>query len=253
MIASVIECICLLTYSKDWYEKLTINKEFNQELLSYGVDKGYATYWNAYNNEVFSDFNINYAAVEISEKGISPFSWLVDGKDYYVEDCRSFLLLNESENAVIADNIMPIFGKPSNNFMLEGMYVYIFDYDIADTLINGLEDGVLIPLELSITEGGGSITRKKVTINPGGTQFGPYTDIKKGEYTVTYYGKNLDDSEYDIHSESNQDNIYYTELSKTDDEIVVKLIIDKDIEDIEFRVYNHTVDEDIKLKKITVE
>jgi len=253
LIAVLIECVCLLTYSTSWYEKLMRYKAFNQELLSYGVDKGYATYWNAYNNEIYSDFDINYAAVDISEEGISPFSWLVDSKDYYVDDCDSFLLLTESENAVISDYIMSRFGRPKNNFILDGNYIYIFDYDIASTIKNGLEDGVLNPLELNLTEGGGSITRNRVKIIPGGTQFGPYTEIKKGEYTVTFYGNNLDDSDYDIHSESTQDCISYKELSKADKEIVVKLTIDKDIDDIEFRVSNNTNDKNIKLTKITVE
>lgn len=106
-------------------------KEFNQELISHGLTKGYATYWNAYSNEVYSDLQISFGGVSIYENSITPFYWLVDSDVYEAEDKNTFLLLNKEENDMINYNLSNICGEPIENFIVQGMYVYVFDHDIV--------------------------------------------------------------------------------------------------------------------------
>lgn len=134
-IACVIECIGLGMMSAGWADNLAQKKAFNQVLVDHNLTKGYATYWNAYSNEVYSDLQIRYGGVNIGGNGISPYLWLVDGDVYEPEGgIRSFLLLSEEENQQIGTEINVLFGTPVETFMIDTSYVYVFDHDIASDM-----------------------------------------------------------------------------------------------------------------------
>lgn len=115
---------------------ITGKKEFNQEIVSRGLNKGYATYWNAYTNEVYSDLKVRYAGVNLSEISITPFRWLVDDDIYKDEGEKTFLLLDESENQLIQSSISTICGEPIDTFTIDGKYIYVFDHDLSKDITN---------------------------------------------------------------------------------------------------------------------
>lgn len=105
-------------------------KEFVQKLVNMGLRKGYASYWKAYSNEVYSDLQLQISGIHIGENGIAPYYWLVDSEVFHVEDENTFLLLTQEEKDTIGGNIPTLFGEPTEELILDGMYVFVFDYDI---------------------------------------------------------------------------------------------------------------------------
>lgn len=130
IVASSILCISLLEQSIGWREIVTVRKDFTKELLNHDLHKGYASYWNAYTNEVYSDLQLQIGSINMDENGISPYYWLVDTEVFQVEDENTFLLLTQEEKDTIGNNIPILFGKPIEEFAVSGMYVFVFDYDI---------------------------------------------------------------------------------------------------------------------------
>lgn len=103
--------------------------------MSEGLTKGYATYWNAYNNVVFSDFDLEIGAVVIHEDCISPYYWLADDEVLTENEIvdKSFLILNENEHEHLESNIH--FKKePLNCYNDNGLYDYFYDYDTLEEL-----------------------------------------------------------------------------------------------------------------------
>lgn len=129
--ATFIECVLMVQMSGGWDTTLQAKKSFNQELIDRGLEKGYASYWNAYTNEVYSDLKVKYAGVSLSETAIASYKWLVDNDAYEDEQRNTFLLLDEAENQQLQSSIDKICGVPIDNFVLNGMYVYVFDHDLA--------------------------------------------------------------------------------------------------------------------------
>lgn len=129
--ATAVGVIGLVFSSKGWQDTLANCKAFNQELMSRGLTKGYASYWNAYNNEIYSDLGIKYGGIQIYPEGMLPFYWLVDSDTFTPEDKKTFLMLSEEEKAVINDKLFEICGNPIDEFVLNNMHVFVFDHDIA--------------------------------------------------------------------------------------------------------------------------
>ena len=258
VIASLIECAGMGLKGLSWEAVVTDRKEFNQQIIDHGVTKGYATYGNAYKNEVYSDLKIRFGAVNITNDSVSPFTWLVDGDVFTAEKgIQTFLLLSEDENNLIKDNISNLFGSPVEEFMINNMYIYIFDHDIAIDMCGGsrdeLNDGTLLPGDLYITEGGGTITKDRIEITQGGISYGPYISLEAGEYLVTFAGENFDKAVFDIYSNSEGEYLSYEEIERTGNSIVVKMILSETVNNLEFRIYNVNESGVIYLEYITVE
>ena len=128
--AAFMECLVLMTYSVNWNAAVTDRKAFNQKLLDMGLEKGYASYWNAYNNEVYSDLRIRYGAVVLNQGYASRLSWLVDEEVFTPSEGETFLLLSSEEAQMLGDGISAIFGNPVQTMEYKGIYVYVFDHDI---------------------------------------------------------------------------------------------------------------------------
>ncbi len=130
--AAVLTCGIIVPMSRGWDERAGLQKEFNRTLSGMGLKKGYATYWHAYRNEVYSDLEIRYGGVMIhDERTIRPFRWMVDENVFRPEDCETFLLLTEQENAEVEAHIPEMFGEPKDAFVLSGYHIYVFSHDIA--------------------------------------------------------------------------------------------------------------------------
>ena len=97
IIAIFIQGVSLISKTSGWKEKLAEAEALPQELASMGLTKGYADYWNAYNNEVYSDFKTLYCGIEISDANVRPYYFLNDSSIYEPSEGKSFILLEESD------------------------------------------------------------------------------------------------------------------------------------------------------------
>lgn len=98
----------------------------NQKSSLKELTKGYATYWNAYNNVIYSNFDLEIGAVRIDYNDIQPRYWLADA-DYFSVDKnldKSFLILigSELENYHYAIQSL---GEPLEIFEYDNLIVYI--------------------------------------------------------------------------------------------------------------------------------
>lgn len=269
-IFSIIQLISTFSLTKDWKERLTIQKEFANELVSRGLNKGYSTYWNAYSNDLYSDYKLKIVAVAIdgNSMNILPFKWLTDISWFNEEKkIKTFLLLTKEENKNIETNLNSIFGKPIDKFtlnnvyrysleqgkvVLDEMYVYVFDYDIITNFPNGISDKKLLPGELRWSGENVFFENKELLINPGGYTFGPYADLAHGEYILSIYGTNLDKASIDVFSQVSSEDIQYNIVDVSSDKVTIKLNIKDDISQIEFRIFNYTKNDTIKLKYMDI-
>ena len=254
----IIYGIVLVDYSTGWRDELDSKKEMCDVLVSHGLRKGYATYWNACNNEIYSDFRLKIVAMNIIVEGSDPnrqYWWLVDSNRFKPEKVKnSFLLLDKQENEYAKEKIIDIYGLPNETFTLRNdeYFVYVWDYDISQRQINGLADYELNVNEIyendTISKKDGVVYLKKT----GKIEY-DNTFMNKGNYKILFDGEKLDKTRVDIFTEYNQDSDFQiNEISKSGKKIVIDITLKKKIRKIWFRLYNGS-EEDIKFKKMKIE
>lgn len=271
-IFSIIQITSTFLSTKSWKYKLTIQKEFTKKLVNKGLNKGYSTYWNAYNNNLYSDYRLKIAAVNIDiDKNdiinITSFKWLTDIKLFELEkNKKTFLLLTKEENEEIKGKLDLLFGKPIDKFTLfntyrypdeqnglEEMYVYVFDHDIIADFPNGLNDKKLFPKELRWNKENVSFKNNELLIKPNGYTFGPYSTLASGKYILHIYGTNLDKASIDIFSQESNEKFQYNIINKSSSEVTISLNIKENVSQIEFRIFNYTKNDIIKLNYMTID
>ncbi len=147
LVAVLIECISLLSYSKGWKEVYDSNKELATHIAESGYAKGYGTYLNVMNMEIYSDKALQLGCVTVDGASLT----LGGGSNY---DARvllgteqpTFLLLRdyEAEQATelmnqlsepVKTEDVKILGYDDNGEIVEKYAtVYYFNYDIANSL-----------------------------------------------------------------------------------------------------------------------
>lgn len=233
----IVDCICLLSFSNNWRQRLDDKRVVAYILLEHGLTKGYASFWNAYSQEIYSDMQLTMGGVTVTSTNVSPYHWLVDDSVFNDSGEKTFLMLTCDENALLSDDINEIFNNPIETFEISDYVVYVFDYDIVTNMSNGIEDGLLFPRDLCVNNFG-SITTEKLSIDPGGISFGPYCQLSAGDYTITIVGKKLDTCKCDVYSETKNNQINFEEVSKSGNEVVMRVHISKSIRDFEVRAIN---------------
>ncbi len=250
-VSALLACVMLVSQSRGWVNSVWVQKQFNQGLIERNLDKGYATYWNAYKNEVFSDLSIRYGGINIiNDRKIVPFMWLVDADVFIPGNKPTFLLLDEKENITLSESIPLIFGEPEEMVYESGQYVYIFDHDIAFNMYS-LADGVLKPIEL-YTNDVVIIENGECILPSGACVYGPYERLGAGEYEVTFSGDHLDQAYCDVQSVRSPEALSYSETVRSGEEVVYDLILTEDVNDIEFRTFNRDSETPIILKQIEI-
>ena len=263
-----VECACTYKHSYNWKEKLNETKRVAEVLEEHGLTKGYATFWNAYNNRMYSSFKVQISAVSIDDRLLQEYLYLNDSGDYDLDDSKSFLMFTDEEMEQDAnwDVILYGYATPIEEFTIKDVYkndwngksesrynlnVFVYDEDYAQYLGNGLSDGIVSPLEMKFNYLG-SKSLEKVMMNPGGLVYGPYARVENGKYLITYEGKNLSDCIPEIISEEKPDTVDYKIIEQTDTSIKVEAGFDEMCTDVQFRLEN-TGEDDAELYDILVE
>lgn len=233
-IASAIECVFLLSFTPGWTNALAEKKDLNSFLADKGLTKGYATYWNAYNNEIYSDNRIRYGGVKLTARWVRKDLWLVDAAVYNETPGGSFLLLTEAEDEYYNERVLQIFGEPEEKINYTSYQVYIYDYDIGPKL----KEPYIYQSDEFFLNGNAEYGEDSIIINEGGGVFGPYERINLGKYIIRIKGENLDQCSYDVFSYSNPASVAFTEQSRSSEEIIVEASIGAYLNDVEFRINN---------------
>lgn len=233
----------LLHDSSGWNGTLAQKKNFCRTLVEHGLHKGYATFWNAYTNEVYSDLKLEMASIGGDIDPENPVAdgqqwWLVDNERFLPEDVdNTFLLLSEEQNEALKEQLPEVYGRPEDYFSVDGMHIYVWDYDIAEWMRNGILDNKLKPKEVSVNEHA-AVFRDRVRIKKDGVVYGPYAHLDKGEYEVSIKGKHLSDARCDAYSGSRADVLSFEEVKRMDDTISLRVVLTEAVDDIEFRIFN---------------
>ncbi len=248
-------CRDLVKLTTGWADKYAAQTQIGETLIEHGITKGYASFWNGYPNEVYTNGELVFGGVDLSEASLMKQYSNCDNSCYEYIKGKSCVLLTQEEwdYYYSVDGqyfINDLIGEPVEAFSIDNplfadlydtsrFIVYVFEDDVCDMLTDGLKDGVLIPRELSANA---TAKREKGTIKmePDAVVHGPYKKIAPGEYLVTYKGKGIIECDIDIVSESLPNSVEYELVDRGDDEIKVKLTVSNYIEDIQFYINNNT-------------
>ena len=160
-----------------------------------GLTHGYATFWNAGNNMVLSDFEIEIGSVLLDDV-ILPDEWLSSDRTYMPEfyEGKSFLMLTQEENAAYSDSSgMDLLGAPQEVLRYEDYMIYVYPYNISENdfwcegrleLIEGLK---VTDYEMRNSDG-------SISLSKGEVIFGPYISLPRGEYQIEVECSLLEDS-----------------------------------------------------------
>ncbi|MCR5215697.1 MAG: hypothetical protein K6C69_02050 [Lachnospiraceae bacterium] len=256
-----IEAVDLCSYSVGWEETLKEERAFNQELVDRGVTKAYATYWNAYNNAVYSNLQIQYGALSLWGNKLSPYLWLVDSRVYYPqENQKSALILSVYEKG-IHSFLDEQWGEPVEAYQRNGLYVYIYDHDLMYDIPNVFLDGYLGPCEMmggrkepeNGPENGlenGLGKDRRVTEIAGGEILASMTfTLEPGAYEFAFQGQDFGDCEFRMMNVSEEDSYEFVEVSRSEREVRYHLTVRNVLIDCGFGVYNPGA-EPVQLEKI---
>lgn len=138
--ATAFECAGILKDSQNWNPVLQSKKKLNQVLIDKNISKGYATYWNAYNNQLYSDMQITYGGINLFDNQIQSYKWLVDSEVFEPVQGDSFLLLTKEEDQQYKETVEKILGEYKERLKINDRIIYIYDYDIVQKFDKKLEE-----------------------------------------------------------------------------------------------------------------
>lgn len=266
VVATIIELLALGVSTKGWKQGLESQERVCQELQARGLTQGYASYWTGYPFQVYSDNDIEFGGVQLSERTVTKYYCLNSDKVFERDTDKSFIMLTKEEDESFRAGVSIQLGDWIDDFVIEDVYlcnnfeglynktdliVYVFDYDIATKMSDGIHDGIIDVSELYFNWIG-TRTEGEIYLSNGGQVFGPYSRIEPGQYTLTYEGFGFDFCTVDVYSDEKNDAISYEVVSTDETTATVKLTVKELVNDIQFRVFNNT-DNQACVTKIRVE
>ena len=90
------------------------------------------------------------------------------------------------------------------------------------------------------------------TLKANGMIYGPYKELKAGHYKVIFQGDNLENCNFDVWSESSKTSFETKSVVVTKKQISCVITLDKDVPDLEMRLYNQS-DTEVKFEGIKIE
>ena len=250
----VIEAIAMAANSSGWKDRYNRQRVVVQSLEEHGLTKGYGGFWTAYNNELYSNGELEIGAIRFGDDYFEVYSCLCDNNKFLDDSTQTFIIFTEEEYAQYSETALVLFGPTEQDWVIENVpvynhytyqwedtniYVWSWAYDIATRLNNGVLDGYLDISEL-IFNWMGTKTEDSIIMSEGGVVNGPFNTIYAGNYLVTINGDNIDSITYDIKSDTNSDALEYNEVSRTETAIVLNLNVKNSVDDFYFEIENNT-------------
>ncbi|MCR5215987.1 MAG: hypothetical protein K6C69_03550 [Lachnospiraceae bacterium] len=243
MIATGLECATLALGARGWEQQLAAKKVISTELEQRGITKAYASYWNAYNNEIYSDLKISFAALRFNDDEIFPHPWLVDQDVYlYEEGTPTALLLTQEEYEKFAKVLPEQFGTPLEYVIIDDLHTLIYDHDIIKEISCGILDGRISPCEMVISPEGGALEDGVLSLVEGGYSASGIITLEKGKYVLEIAGESIDDCELSIFYDGDQASYTLTECERTDTFVSYELSVKKELKYCKIVLLNHGTD-----------
>lgn len=240
--------IFLITYTGlNFYNIKEISSkqtDSHQQLAEYLIDNGYkditgyAQFWDASITTVFSKNEIHLRHILLDEHRANLMYWFCN-LDWYQQDAH-YIIINTTREDFTENQVRNAFGKPDRIDSFQEYLIYTYDRNLSLLLVNGLNDGKILPNEWSAFKPeDATFSPDELIVNPDGFIYGPYASIEPGTYTFVFSGENLNDIVYDVYSNSTGI-IPHTELQRSNTYVSFQITIKESIKDIEFRIYNNT-------------
>ena len=204
----------------------------NQENLK----SGYASFWDAYANGIlFPDVRI--LPIKYNNPRMMSFGWL-SPRSY--KESANFILLGKNKHfGVYKETIETFFGKPQK-VITKGDYTILkYDYDLSSRLDESLFYGRELPNGIKVIENKDkSVTNQNIG-EKGFLTFGPYVSKPKGTYEIVVSYELSDDGKawFDVVANKGKKNFIKKSLLSENNQISETLVFDKDVDDLEVRVY----------------
>lgn len=254
----VLLAIAVVSFGGKVYELSQLNrtqpiqKELGTFLQEHGLERGYSTFWNASSTTVLSEGRVQIRAINANSGRVEPHNWF--SKKTWYQNYTDFILLDQTideRSAITEEIVMSRFGNPDHILEYDRFRILVYNKNISEYLYNGLEDMRILPNELYANELTVRTSPDQVELLPGGVLFGPYEYMEAGRYLVSYYGDNLERLTYDVFSNTYK-NIAIHEINRANDYIQCEIVIENEIDDIEFREFNKS-QENVAIKSIIVQ
>ena len=243
-LAVILQGAGLVSGCRGWKEKLAEAEALPQELAAMGLTKGYADYWDAYKNEVYSDFKTTYCAVEISDANVRPYYFLNDASIYEPSEGKSFFLLGEKDFGRM-EMILQKFGE-TEQLLDRGKYkVLIYDHDIATDMKKVLDDGVIDHSELMpvVIYDELKYTEESVVVRSGQQINSEFVPMSAGRYIIEYDADKVNDLNLSVVSRTHRWGLVsLSDIGEVDGKRRAELVLKKDQPLMEFRISNNGTD-----------
>lgn len=243
-----IQVLDLQGYMKGKHDIFTSKQTYNTTLHS--------EFWDNikddYDNIVFLDSD------DILEKQENLYAFA----NYASENNMTLNTFYFARRYLEIDNTLVDYMEKLSNGEFDDRTIYIFNNQIINKNLYSLTfynvDGYLIGLKLSMDINNDFISKNAYDIMPNnnkyiqdgidedigrviwsnGVSYGPYMKISQGEYKIIIEGLGLNNANFSICYNKGSDIIQYESLDQTDTYIECNFVIDKFIDDIEFKVIN---------------
>ncbi len=228
-----------------------------ESLKNRNLKMGYASYWNAYENSVFADFNPEIVAI-IGDP-IEPFYHLTSKRFYSSEyyNGKTFLMLTKDEYdwAMKDDKLSKQFGQSIDFYIQGDYYISIYNYNIAERFVNvDLVRGKKINILPAMVHNENVKENEdfSLSLETGGIVYGPYSDLRTGEYDLLLnYSFKENDKPVKLKITSNAGQTIVMEKKVHPGKNAIKFKLKNDMQDVEFVLAND-LPENITIKSMNI-
>ena len=210
-------------YSQDRREQLGLVNYLKENDLKYG----YATFWNAGNNMVLSDFEIEIGGISLTDP-ISPYLWLSSDISYDPSQHNgdSFLLLTQDECDWFCNSAaLQRLGEPKEVLTYGNYIIYVFPYNISENEFKGsgykntelIRNMCVSDTSMIMDSGGLSVTAGQVI-------YGPYMPLESGKYKIDFdFTEILGDVTLRLTSDSGANILLERSLETEEKQVIIEL------------------------------
>lgn len=244
-VAALLSLLLLSTKLVDTFNTQRANTHY-EEMAEYVIEKdlgnAYGDFWAGPVISFYEDYKNNILPVSVTEidKGIRRHENLVKNEWYQKTDYHYVIgYADGGSGSLNTEALFRICGEPDSVDIAGEFVVYYWEKDISGFVKNGLEDNRISTFEMLSNENT-SDEQGKILIGQEGIVYGPYIEMEKGSYDVRVTGENLDVMDFDACASAGAEILDIRDISVTDDSITYTLVLDKDYNDVEFRLFNHS-------------
>lgn len=226
-------------------------KELADTLEQYGLTNGYASFWNASATTVISNNKVHVRAVIGNNTSISMHSWGCK-TEWYKEPANFVVVSEDDPYGMTYNNMISVLGKPENVIEVNDLQILVYNYNIASLVLgvgSAFDDGILSGNEWYGDDTSYLSSDGIRIIRTSGMIWGPYDKLSAGKYVIICEGENLNNAEVDVFSNTAGMLLNREQIGEDNK---IELNLEKDISDIEIRVYN-TTEQDVKIKEFMID